>query len=180
MSRRTADEEISAGKVTVNGKPAVLGQKIDPEGDVVIYKGKPVGGEVKKICIMLNKPRGYVTTMEDERGRRCVADLVADVGVRVYPIGRLDRDSEGLLLLTNDGELANMLTHPKYHKPKIYTVKVRGTVDEKTIDRLCRPFSIDGYITRPAEVKKLGEADGMTSLSIKLFNCRGTGQRKMP
>lgn len=76
MSRRTADEEISAGKVTVNGKPAVLGQKIDPEGDVVIYKGKPVGGEVKKICIMLNKPRGYVTTMEDERGRSALPTLL--------------------------------------------------------------------------------------------------------
>lgn len=179
MSRRTADEEISAGKVTVNGIAAVLGQKIDPEGDVVLYKGKPVGGEIRKICIMLNKPRGYVTTMEDERGRRCVADLVSDVGVRVYPIGRLDRDSEGLLLLTNDGELANMLTHPKYHKPKVYTVKVRGSVDEKTIERLRRPFNIDGYITKPAEVRKLCEADGITSLSIKLFEGRNRQIRKM-
>lgn len=179
MSRRTADEEISAGRVSVNGKTATLGQKIDPVSDVVSYKGKPVGGEVKKVCIMLNKPRGYVTTMEDERGRKCVADLVSDVGVRVYPIGRLDRDSEGLLLLTNDGELANMLTHPKYHKPKVYTVKVRGEVDEKTIERLGRPFNIDGYITKPAEVKKLGEADGITSLSIRLFEGRNRQIRKM-
>ena len=179
MSRRTADEEISAGRVSVNGKTATLGQKIDPVSDVVSYKGKPVGGEVKKVCIMLNKPRGYVTTMEDERGRKCVADLVSDVGVRVYPIGRLDRDSEGLLLLTNDGELANMLTHPKYHKPKVYNVKVRGTVDEKTLERLRRPFNIDGYITKPAEVKKLGEADGITSLSIRLFEGRNRQIRKM-
>lgn len=179
MSRRTADEEISAGRVSVNGKTAELGQKIDPGSDVVTYKGKPVGGEVRKVCIMLNKPRGYITTMEDERGRKCVADLVSDVGVRVYPIGRLDRDSEGLLLLTNDGELANMLTHPKYHKPKVYTVKVRGEVDEKTIERLGRPFNIDGYITKPAEVKKLGEADGMTSLSIRLFEGRNRQIRKM-
>lgn len=179
MSRRTADEEISAGRVSVNGKTAELGQKIDPGRDVVTYKGKPVGGEVRKVCIMLNKPRGYITTMEDERGRKCVADLVSDVGVRVYPIGRLDRDSEGLLLLTNDGELANMLTHPKYHKPKVYTVKVRGEVDEKTIERLGRPFNIDGYITKPAEVKKLGEADGITSLSIRLFEGRNRQIRKM-
>ncbi len=179
MSRRTADEEISAGSVSVNGKTAELGQKIDPGSDVVTYKGKPVGGEVRKVCIMLNKPRGYITTMEDERGRKCVADLVSDVGVRVYPIGRLDRDSEGLLLLTNDGELANMLTHPKYHKPKVYTVKVRGEVDEKTIERLGRPFNIDGYITKPAEVKKLGEADGITSLSIRLFEGRNRQIRKM-
>ena len=117
--------------------------------------------------------------MEDERGRKCVADLVSDVGVRVYPIGRLDRDSEGLLLLTNDGELANMLTHPKYHKPKVYTVKVRGEVDEKTIERLGRPFNIDGYITKPADVKKLGEADGITSLSIRLFEGRNRQIRKM-
>lgn len=179
MSRRTADEEISAGRVSVNGKTAELGQKIDPGSDVVTYKGKPVGGEVRKVCIMLNKPRGYITTMEDERGRKCVADLVSDVGVRVYPIGRLDRDSEGLLLLTNDGELANMLTHPKYHKPKVYTVKVWGEVDEKTIERLGRPFNIDGYITKPAEVKKLGEADGITSLSIRLFEGRNRQIRKM-
>lgn len=179
MSRRTADEEISAGRVSVNGKTAELGQKIDPGSDVVTYKGKPVGGEVRKVCIMLNKPRGYITTMEDERGRKCVADLVSDIGVRVYPIGRLDRDSEGLLLLTNDGELANMLTHPKYHKPKVYTVKVRGEVDEKTIERLGRPFNIDGYITKPAEVKKLGEADGITSLSIRLFEGRNRQIRKM-
>ena len=179
MSRRTADEEISAGRVSVNGKTAELGQKIDPGSDVVTYKGKPVGGEVRKVCIMLNKPRGYITTMEDERGRKCVADLVSDVGVRVYPIGRLDRDSEGLLLLTNDGELANMLTHPKYHKPKVYTVKVRGEVDEKTIERLGRPFNIDGYITKPADVKKLGEADGITSLSIRLFEGRHRQIRKM-
>ena len=179
MSRRTADEEISAGRVSVNGKTAELGQKIDPGSDVVTYKGKPVGGEVRKVCIMLNKPRGYITTMEDERGRKCVADLVSDVGVRVYPIGRLDRDSEGLLLLTNDGELANMLTHPKYHKPKVYTVKVWGEVGEKTIERLGRPFNIDGYITKPAEVKKLGEADGITSLSIRLFEGRNRQIRKM-
>ena len=179
MSRRTADEEISAGRVTVNGRKAVLGEKIDPDSDVILYKGKPTGGEVRKICIMLNKPRGYVTTMEDERGRKCVADLVSDVGMRVYPIGRLDRDSEGLLLLTNDGELANMLTHPKYHKPKVYNVKVRGTVDEKTLERLRRPFNMDGYITKPAEVKRLGETDGITSLSIKLFEGRNRQIRKM-
>ena len=115
MSRRAAEAEIESGKVTVNGKVALLGDKIDPAADIVMYKGKileyPLG---EHIYIMLHKPRGYLTSMTDDRGRKCVSELVADVGARVYPIGRLDLNSEGLLLLTDDGELANILTHPKH------------------------------------------------------------------
>ncbi|MBR5012188.1 MAG: rRNA pseudouridine synthase, partial [Clostridia bacterium] len=112
MSRRSAEAEIEAGKVTVIGKAASLGDKIDPVGDVVVYKGKileyPLG---EHTYIALHKPRGYLTSMTDDRGRKCVSELVSDVGVRVYPIGRLDLNSEGLLLMTDDGELANVLTH---------------------------------------------------------------------
>lgn len=179
MSRRAADEQITLGHITVNGTAAVLGQKIDPDADVVKYNGKRVGGEIRKVCVMLNKPAGYVTTMNDEMGRKCVSELVADVGERVYPIGRLDRDSEGLLLLTNDGELANMLTHPKYHKPKVYHVWISGRVADEKITALSRPINIDGYITRPAEVGKVTGCEEFTVLAITLFEGRNRQIRKM-
>ena len=179
MSRRSADEEIERGNVTVNGARAVLGQKIDPYADTVCVRGKKVVPQSEKYCIMLNKPRGYITTMNDERGRKCVAELVSDLGARVYPIGRLDRDSEGLLLLTNDGELANMLTHPRYHKPKVYLVTVKGEVDDKKMKKLSSSFCIDGYITTPAEVKKVSSDGSLTVLSIKLFEGRNRQIRKM-
>ena len=147
LSRRAAEEEIRRGKITVNGSPAVLGMKIDPGRDTVLYRGKKVGAPRRHVYLMLNKPRGYVTTMHDEEGRPCVAQLVADVGTRVYPVGRLDFDSEGLLLFTNDGELANKLTHPRYHKSKVYHVKLRGEVSAEKIAALSRPMEIDGYLT---------------------------------
>ena len=129
MSRRAAEEEIKMGRVKVNGSVAELGLRIDPETDVVEYRGQRItrSGE-EKICILLNKPRGFVTTLSDEKGRRTVAELVASVGRRVYPVGRLDMDSDGLLLLTDDGELANRLTHPRHEIPKIYHVTVSGEV----------------------------------------------------
>ncbi|MBR7082659.1 MAG: rRNA pseudouridine synthase [Clostridia bacterium] len=179
MSRRAAEEEIAAGRVFVNGAPAAIGQKIDPERDVVTYKGSVVGGGVRKIYIMLNKPVGYVTTMSDERGRRCVAELVEDVGERVYPIGRLDMESEGLLLLTNDGELANRLTHPKYHKPKVYHVKIQGEVPPDKVAALSRPFDIDGYITKPAKISVLSQNQNETVLKMELFEGRNRQIRKM-
>jgi len=179
MSRRAAEEEIAAGRVFVNGAPAAIGQKIDPERDVVTYKGSVVGGGVRKIYIMLNKPVGYVTTMSDERGRRCVAELVEDVGERVYPIGRLDMESEGLLLLTNDGELANRLTHPKYHKPKVYHVKIQGEVPPDKVAALSRPFDIDGYITKPAKISVLSQNQNETVLKMELYEGRNRQIRKM-
>lgn len=179
MSRRACDAEIEKGNITVNGTAAVLGQKIDPVCDVVRVNGKRITSSDEKICIMLNKPRGYVTTMSDERGRKCVAELVDEIGIRVYPIGRLDRDSEGLLLLTNDGELANMLTHPKYHKPKIYNVTVGGKPSPEQMKRMGEPFRLDGYITRPAAVKKLTGDEKSSVLSIKLFEGRNRQIRRM-
>ena len=179
MSRRAAEGEIRAGRVLVNGKPAEIGQKIDPDADVVTYKGNVIGGGVRKIYIMLNKPVGYVTTMSDERGRPCVAELVADVGERVYPIGRLDMESEGLLLLTNDGELSNRLMHPKYHKPKVYHVKIAGEVAPDTVKALTRPFDIDGYITKPANISVLSQNQNETVLKMELFEGRNRQIRKM-
>jgi 23S rRNA pseudouridine2605 synthase len=180
MSRRAAEEEIKKGNVTVNGITAVLGQKIDDETDVVKYLGKRVGGVRKKnVYIMLNKPVGYVTTMNDEQGRACVAELVADVGVRVYPIGRLDMESEGLLLFTNDGELANKLMHPRYHKPKVYHVKIRGKVEPEKIYTLSRPMKIDDCVTKPVNISIVTMKEDYTVLAMELFEGRNRQIRKM-
>ena len=129
-SRRKAEELIAAGKVKVNGKPASIGDKVNPKRDTVVVAGKKIRKSKKNTYIMLHKPRGFITTLSDEMGRKCVAQLVEDVGTRVYPVGRLDRDSEGLLLLTDDGEFANALTHPTHHVPKTYRVTVRPTITD--------------------------------------------------
>ena len=130
VSRRKAEELIMQGKIQVNGHPAVLGQKSDPYKDLVTIDHERVylNQKNRKVYLMLHKPRGYVTTMSDELGRRCVKELVEDAPERVYPIGRLDKDSEGLLLLTNDGEFANLIMHPSHHVSKTYRVTVRPAV----------------------------------------------------
>ena len=125
-SRRAAETMISAGRVTVNGCVAQLGAQADPETDVICIDGRPLPPRAPKRYIMLNKPRGYVTTLHDEHGRKTVADLVASLGERLYPVGRLDLDSEGLLILTNDGEIANCLMHPSHEITKTYEVDVAG------------------------------------------------------
>lgn len=179
MSRRAAEDEIKKGKVKVNGEPATLGTKIDPEQDVVEYGGKKIGGAVRKVYIMLNKPVGYVTTMSDEMNRPCVAELIASVGARVYPIGRLDLESEGLLLFTNDGELANRLMHPKYHKPKVYHVKIRGEVSAEKIEALGKPMVIDGYKTKPVGISVVTRKQDFTVLAMELHEGRNRQIRKM-
>ncbi len=181
MSRRKAEEEILAGRITVNGSKAELGEKIDPESDVVEYLGQPVSdSSVQTVCIMLNKPKGYVSTMSDEKGRKCVKDLVSDLGVRVYPCGRLDLNSEGLLLMTNDGELANRLMHPKHHIPKVYHVRVSKTVDSELIKKLSSPMTIDGYRIKPAKAELISVGkNGMSDLKITLFEGRNRQIRKM-
>ena len=181
MSRRKAEDEIRAGRIKVNGERIEQGRKIDPETDIVEYNGVPVkrGNEKRHVYIMLNKPRGYVTTMSDEMGRKCVAELVTDVGCRVYPCGRLDLDSEGLLLMTNDGELANKLMHPSHHIPKLYTVRVKGKAVPNQIKLLNAPMNIDGYITQPAIVKILSMNDEETALGFTLFEGRNRQIRKM-
>lgn len=180
LSRRAAEAEIAAGKVTVNSAVAVTGQKIDPERDVVEYRGVrvlPVAAE--KVTVLLHKPRGFVTTLSDEKGRHTVAELVADVGVRLYPVGRLDMDSDGLLLMTCDGELANRLIRPAHTLPKKYRVCVKGEVSPAALARLNEPFLLDGYTTRPAMVRLLSREGGNSLLSFELYEGRNRQIRRM-
>ena len=157
-SRRKSEELIREGKVRVNGEVAEIGRKIDPKKDVVSVEGRKVQKDQKHVYLMLNKPRGFISTMSDEYDRRCVAELVADVDTRVYPVGRLDRDSEGLLLFTNDGEFANSLMHPSKHVPKTYRVTVRPEVTDDMITKMMTGMMIDGQQTLPADVKVLVKA----------------------
>ncbi|MEA4832811.1 MAG: pseudouridine synthase [Oscillospiraceae bacterium] len=152
MSRRKAEEEISAGRVFINGAPAVTGQKVDPNNDAVVYNGILVEKTDRRIYIKLYKPRGYVVTMSDEKGRKCITELVNDIPERIYPIGRLDLDSEGLILMTNDGEFANRLMHPSTSVDKVYIVKLKSSASPEQIIKLNSPMVIDGYRIRPCKV----------------------------
>ena len=180
MSRRSAEDEIERGNVSVNGHVASVGTKIDPRADVVAYKGKRVRYEKKQYTyIMLNKPRGYLSSTTDDRGRKCVTDLLDGVDARVYPVGRLDMISEGMILLTDDGELKNRLTHPSHSIPKIYRVKVGGSVSEDQYDILTSPLEIDGYKIKPVDVVITGEDESGTVLKMTLFEGRNRQIRKM-
>ena len=177
MSRRKAETEIAAGLVRVNGSVASVGDKIDPNVDVVEYKGRRIlpPKDEKRLAVMLNKPRGYVTTASDEKGRHTVTELVAGANTRLYPIGRLDMDSEGLLLLTNDGELANRLTHPRHEIPKIYHVTLSPAPTEKQLDALCEPMELDGYKLLPIGVRTLSP----DTLELTLYEGRNRQIRRM-
>lgn len=150
-SRRKSEELIQLGKVKVNGHIAAIGSKVDPKRDKVTVRGKTVTVNTEKMYIMLHKPRGFVTTAKDENGRKCVTDLVKDVPVRLFPVGRLDMNSEGLLLMTNDGEFANKLTHPSYHINKTYRVTVKGDVVDEKIIKLREGIVLDGEKTLPCD-----------------------------
>ncbi len=150
-SRRKAEELIELGKVKVNGHIAIIGQKVDPKRDKITVRGKNVVANTTKMYIMLHKPRGFVTTASDEKGRKCVTDLVKDAPVRLFPVGRLDMNSEGLLIMTNDGEFANRLTHPSYHVNKTYRVTVKGEVDDEKIIKLREGILLDGVKTLPCD-----------------------------
>ena len=178
-SRRKAEEYIEAGRVKVNGRPAKLGDRVDPKRDKVMFAGRRVVGQKKKMYIMLHKPRGYVTTLLDEKGRKCVSDLVADAGVRLFPVGRLDRDSEGLLLMTNDGEFANLLTHPSRYVSKVYRVTVRGQVTEEQLDQMAAGILLDGEKTRPCEVHVISKGEDRTVLHFTLYQGKNRQIRRM-
>lgn len=178
-SRRKAEELIVAGKVKVNGRIAELGQKIDPKKDRVTVNGKPVVGSGNKIYIMLYKPRGYVTTLKDELNRKCVADLVDGIRQRIYPVGRLDKDSEGLLIMTNDGELSNLLTHPSQHLPKTYRVTVSEQVSEEQINQLMAGLILDGRKTLPCDIEVITSQPNRTVLKIVLYEGRNRQIRRM-
>ncbi len=181
MSRRAAEAAIEAGEVTVNGHPAFLGQKILPGRDRVLYKKMPVVMEAHRehTYVVLNKPRGFVTTSHDPEGRRCVLDLIPPECGRVYPIGRLDKVSEGLLLLTDDGDLANKLTHPGHDIAKVYRVKVGGLITEEQLETLRSPLVIDGYTIEPVETEVTSRDEGGTVLKMTLFEGRNRQIRKM-
>nr|WP_325211648.1 pseudouridine synthase [uncultured Oscillibacter sp.] len=177
-SRRTAEGYIEAGRVTVNGETAVLGTKANPDRDDVRLDGRPLPGRAETVYLMLNKPRGYVTTLSDEKGRRTVAELVADCGVRVYPVGRLDLDSEGLLLMTNDGALARRLTHPSEEIEKTYHVWVKGPA-EGAAERLSRLRDLEGEPIRPARVETLGRGEGTAKLAVTIRQGKNRQVRRM-
>ena len=179
MSRRAAEASICCGEFTVNGQPASLGDRVCPTRDVVRYRGKRVRGAGRKWYIMLNKPRGYVTTMSDERGRKSVAELVADLPARVYPIGRLDMDSEGLLLMTNDGVVANRLAHPPFRHRKVYVVTVAGCVSNEAADRLRAMRELDGEPIAPCEVGILERCAQESRLRIVLTEGKNRQIRRM-
>ena len=178
-SRRKAEELILQGSVKINGKTAVLGDKVNPS-DKVFVKGKRiVMPKAKYRYIMLNKPRGFITTMNDERGRKCVAELVQDVRERVYPIGRLDKDSEGMLVFTNDGEFANKVMHPKNSVYKIYRVTVRPSIDEEQIVKLETGIMLDGKKTAPAIVHVIHKEQGRVVLEMILHEGKNREIRRM-
>ena len=180
MSRRAAEAEIEAGNVSVGGHVATIGTKVNPRTDHVTYKGRPVRYTRKEhIYIMMNKPRGYLSSTSDDRGRKCVTDLLDGVSERVYPVGRLDMISEGMLLLTDDGELKNKLTHPSHTIPKVYRVRVAEEVGESEYAILTSPLEIDGYKIKPVEVSIASRDERGTVMKMTLYEGRNRQIRKM-
>ena len=176
-SRRKAEEWIQEGRVSCNGKICALGDTADAEADLITVDGVALPAAEKPVYIMLHKPRGFVTTLSDEKGRKNAAQLV-NCGCRVYPIGRLDMDSEGLLLFTNDGEFANTLMHPRHEVNKTYRVIVSGCTED-ALDKLKRPVVLDGYqIRKPDVVFEKGDADS-ASVLVTIHEGRNRQVRRM-
>ena len=181
MSRRHAEEEILAGRVLLNGRVALITDRIVSRRDTVEYNGKIIKkNESDKVYILLNKPKDYICSLDDEKGRKCAFTLVKKLtSERVWTIGRLDRNSEGLIILTNDGELTNMLTHPRHEIPKIYRVWVRGEVTKRTLERLSSPLIIDGRPIREVECRICDMTDKDTCIEMVLYEGRNRQIRKM-
>lgn len=178
-SRRKAEEMILAGRVTVGGRVALLGESADPDIDMILLDGKPLPSGGENMYIMLHKPRGVVTTLQDEKGRKNVAELVADCGKRVYPVGRLDMDSEGLLIFTNDGEFANRLMHPSHQVNKTYRVLVTGYSEEALV-QLSKSITLDGYIIAKPTVRCIdADNSGRATLEIVIHEGRNRQVRRM-
>ncbi len=177
-SRRTAEDWIRAGRVTVNGRRVSLGDRADPDTDVIAVDGRAVGAHARKVYLMLHKPRGFVTTLSDERGRRTAAELVRDCGVRVFPVGRLDRDSEGLLLFTNDGQLTQRLLHPSHQVDKVYEVTVTGALDGAA-KRLAAVDRLDGQAIAPAQVRELERTGERSVLQVVIHQGKKRQIRRM-
>ena len=177
-SRRASEGMIEAGRVTVNGVVAKLGQLADPETDTIFVDGRPLPSMDNYVYIMLHKPRGFVTTMSDERGRRTAAELIADCGVRVYPVGRLDMDSEGLLLFTNDGEFANAMMHPKHEVNKTYLAWVIKYSHE-AFENIQKPITLDAYQIRKPKVRLIKTQADKALLEITIHEGRNRQVRRM-
>ena len=177
-SRRTAEEWIAAGRVRVNGALASVGDRADPETDTVTVDGIPLPETASPVYLMLNKPRGYVTTLSDEYGRQTAAELVAGCGARVYPVGRLDRDSEGLLLFTNDGDLAQRLLHPRHEVDKVYLVTVRGDI-RGAAERLMAITELDGEPIAPAQAEEVSRHEGQALLRVTIHQGKNRQVRRM-
>lgn len=179
-SRRKSEELILSGKVQVNDVIVTqLGTKVDPAMDVVLYNNKRVTPEEKKVYYMLNKPEGYVTTVKDEKGRKTVIDLLAEVPQRIYPIGRLDCDTSGLLLLTNDGDTTYLVTHPKHEVEKTYIATVRGVPTSHELESFRCGLMIEGQKTAKAKIKIVSKKKESATLSIKIIEGRNRQVRKM-
>ncbi len=178
-SRRASEELIKSGRVCINGVTASLGDSADAAKDIITVDGKEVKMPSGHTYIMLNKPKGYVTTMSDEKGRPCVVELVRDVNAKVYPVGRLDMYSEGLLIMTDDGALANKLMHPSGEVRKTYHAWISGKCTDEALKILRSPLDIDGYVIKPAEVSVIKSADDYTLLAITIHEGRNRQIRKM-
>lgn len=177
-SRRKAEEMIAAGRVLCNGRQCVLGDVADPEVDRILIDGEPLPRQGERCYIMLNKPRGFVTTLSDEKGRKNAAQLVADCGQRVYPVGRLDMDSEGLLLFTNDGAFANNLMHPGHEIEKTYRVTVQEYQDDK-LKRLELPVVLDGYQIKAPQVQLESRTGNKAKILVTIHEGRNRQVRRM-
>ena len=170
---------IQEGRVKCNGEICCLGQTADPDVDVILIDDRPLPKDGKRVYILLHKPRGYITTMQDEQGRKCVAELVKDVGVRIYPVGRLDRESEGMLLMTNDGAFSNAMTHPTRHVPKTYRVTIRPTITDEQIAAFQDGIEIDGRMTAPASLRIIDKSEGRVVVEVILYEGRNRQIRRM-
>ena len=177
-SRRKAEEMITAGRISCNGKICSLGDVADPDVDEILIDGKPLPQEDQRCYIMLNKPRGFVTTLSDEKGRKNAAQLLEDCGKRVYPVGRLDMDSEGLLLFTNDGDFANKLMHPKHEVEKTYRVTVLEYEAEK-LEKLKLPVELDGYRIKPPKVDLESVRGNKAHILVTIHEGRNRQVRRM-
>ena len=177
-SRRSAESLLTAGRVTVNGVAAQLGDKADAETDVIAIDGTAIAFAEPSVYLMLNKPRGYVTTLRDELGRATAAELVADCGTRVFPVGRLDKESEGLLLFTNDGALMQAMTHPSHQVDKTYEVTVTGQL-EGAADRLSAVTELDGEPIVPAQVEIMERRQGQALLRVTIHQGKNRQIRRM-
>lgn len=177
-SRRQAEIMLAEGRVSCNGRPCQLGESADADIDEILVDGKPIPSTPRPVYIMLHKPKGYVTTLSDEKGRNNVAQLVSDCGVRVFPVGRLDMDSEGLLILTNDGDYANRMMHPSACVDKVYRVTVKG-FSMQALEQVKKPIVLDGYRIKAPEVSLIEVREDQAQLTITIHEGRNRQVRRM-